>query len=33
MTVIELIFSKPTDKLRAFADAFKVGKKKGGPDG
>jgi hypothetical protein len=31
-TVIELIFAKPTDKLRAFADAFKVSKKKG-PDG
>jgi DNA-binding IclR family transcriptional regulator len=24
-TVIELIFAKPSDKLRAFADAFKVG--------
>ena len=31
-SVIELIFSKPTDKLRAFADAFKMGKK-GGPHG
>jgi hypothetical protein len=24
-TVIELIFARPTDKLRAFADAFRVG--------
>jgi DNA-binding Lrp family transcriptional regulator len=24
-TVIELIFARPSDKLRAFADAFKVG--------
>jgi hypothetical protein len=31
-TVIELIFAKPTDKLRAFADAFKMSKKRG-PDG
>jgi DNA-binding IclR family transcriptional regulator len=31
-TVIELIFAKPADKLRAFADAFKVNRKKG-PDG
>jgi predicted transcriptional regulator len=31
-TVIELIFARPTDKLRAFADAFKVSKKRG-PDG
>jgi hypothetical protein len=31
-SVIELIFSKPAAKLRAFADAFKVGKKRG-PDG
>ncbi len=33
VSVIELIFSKPTDKLRAFADAFKVGKKRREPDG
>jgi hypothetical protein len=35
-TVIELIFARPTDKLRAFADAFRVGtgkSKKGKSDG
>lgn len=28
VTVISLIFSKPTDKLRSFADAFRVRKEK-----
>jgi hypothetical protein len=32
-TVIDLIFSKPNDKLRAFADAFRVGSAKASKKG
>jgi hypothetical protein len=32
-SVIDLIFSKGSDRLKVFADAFKVKKKKGDPNG